>query len=125
MDPVLAIVLRWALALLFASALVHKLRDMARFIATVEDYEIGPRPAARPLAFVVALGGASAALGFLFGFGFAPLLGLALIGTYSAAIGVNLARGRRHIDCGCGGPNGHRLGPELLARNALLGLAHS
>ncbi len=123
MDPVLAIVLRSALALLFASALAHKLRDLPRFVAIVEDYEIGPRALARPLALGVALGEAGAAIAFALGLAFAPLLGLALIGTYSAAIGVNLARGRRDIDCGCGGPEGHRLGPELLVRNGLLALA--
>jgi hypothetical protein len=41
--------------------------------------------------------------------------------TYSAAIAMNLARGRRDIDCGCGGPGGARpLSGGLLARNAAL-----
>ena len=39
---------------------------------------------------------------------------------YTAAIGINLVRGRRDFDCGCGGPAATRLHPGLLARNGLL-----
>ena len=39
----------------------------------------------------------------------------------AAAIGVNLARGRRHIDCGCAGPHARRpIGPGLVVRNTVL-----
>jgi hypothetical protein len=46
---------------------------------------------------------------------------VALMVAYAAAIGVNLARGRRHIDCGCAGPRARRpIGAGLVVRNALL-----
>lgn len=123
MDPVFTVVLHASLSLLFAGALVHKLRDLPRFVAIVEDYEIGPRAFAGFFAYAVAAGEAGAAIAFGLGLSFAPFLGLVLIVAYSTAIGVNLARGRRDIDCGCGGPGGHRIGPGLLARNALLAIA--
>ena len=45
--------------------------------------------------------------------------------VYGAAIGVNLARGRRTLDCGCAGPAARQpIRPSLLVRNgALIGLA--
>jgi hypothetical protein len=49
---------------------------------------------------------------------------IALLALYSAAIALNLARGRRDIDCGCLGP-GHRqpLSEWLVARNAAAAIA--
>ena len=122
MDPVLAITLRTALGLLFATASLHKVRDLPRFASVVEDYEIVPRSLAYPVALAVPIAEAFASVAFVFGAPFAPALGLTLLAGYSGAIGINLARGRREIDCGCGGPGGRPIGPELLARNALLAL---
>ena len=46
---------------------------------------------------------------------------LALLVLYSAAIAINLLRGRRDIECGCGGAATHvPLSGWLLARNAAL-----
>ena len=123
MDPVPWVVLHASLSLLFAGALIHKVRDWPRFVAIVEDYEIGPRALARPLACAVAAAEAGAAIALGMGLRVAPVLGLLLIVAYSAAIGVNLARGRSEIDCGCGGPGGQRIGPGLLVRNAMLAIA--
>ena len=33
---------------------------------------------------------------------------MALLLTYAIAIAINLARGRRDLDCGCAGPNERR-----------------
>jgi hypothetical protein len=45
----------------------------------------------------------------------------ALLALYTLAIVWNLARGRRDIDCGCGGPLGRRrISEALVARNAML-----
>ena len=54
--------------------------------------------------------------------------GLAVAGllllAYFAAIGLNLQRGRRAIDCGCGAPGrAQGLSAGLLVRNAVLALA--
>ena len=55
----------------------------------------------------------------------AALGAAALLAGYALAIGINLWRGRRDIDCGCAGPEqAQPIRPVLLARNAaLVGLA--
>jgi len=120
-DPVLAWVLRIALAVLFAVAASHKLRDFRSFEATLADYRLVP---GRLLRFAgVALAGAEVAVALaLVGSPEAGALGaLALLALYSLGIGWNLARGRRHIDCGCLGPAGRRsLSGWLVARNLAL-----
>ena len=122
-DPVVQMTLRAALALLLASAAVHKLRDLTRFREVLGAYEILPRamvsgaavavPALEAtLAAAIASGVSSAAAG-----GSACVLMLA----YAAAIFVNLRRGRSGIDCGCMGPGSRvPLGPGLVVRNLLL-----
>ncbi|MBW2274238.1 MAG: methylamine utilization protein MauE [Deltaproteobacteria bacterium] len=129
-DPVFAWLARIALALLFAGAALHKLRDLGAFAATLRDYRILPlriRPRAVTKAAALALAalelGSAAALLLPAADPVGPLAALALLILYSAAIALNLARGRRHIDCGCLGP-GHRqpLAPWLLARNAAIAL---
>lgn len=123
MDPVASWILRLGLAALFAVAATHKLRDLRTFTETFRDHRILPdalAPLVSPLLALVEIavalalvvpGGAQAG-----GFGV-----MMLLATYSGAIAINLARGRRHIDCGCMGP-AHRqpLTAWLLARNALL-----
>jgi hypothetical protein len=48
----------------------------------------------------------------------------ALLSLYGIAIAINLTRGRRDIDCGCGGPLGRQtLSEALVLRNALLAVA--
>lgn len=122
MDPVFHWLLRLALALLFGAAAWHKARDLRGFAATIADYRILPGrlvPAA-PLGLVA---GELAAAGLLLGSAVAAPA-LTLLGAYSAAVAVNLMRGRHHIDCGCFGPAGRRtLSARLLARNAVLALA--
>lgn len=122
-DPALHALLRGGLALVLAGAALHKLRDLHAFRVALGDYQLVPwaltgvvapalvaaelgaaalllSPAARPLGFAAAAG---------------------LLAVYSAAIAVNLLRGRRDIDCGCFGPALHvGLGGGLLARNAVL-----
>src|SRR5262249_43406760 len=44
-----------------------------------------------------------------------------LLGLYAGAIAINLARGRRDIDCGCAGPAARRpISGWLVARNLVL-----
>jgi hypothetical protein len=102
-DPALAIVLRAGLALLFATAAAHKLRDFGAFRDALEGYRLVPAPALGPSAcgLIAAELGTAAALVLSEHGGVAAA---ALLGLYSAAIALNLARGRREIDCGCFGP---------------------
>ncbi len=121
MDPVLHLALRVPLALLFAAAAVHKLRDPTAFRAALGAYRLVPpwcAPAIVALEVLVAV--ALCVPGRL-----GPVAAAALLLAYAAAIAVNLVRGRRDIDCGCAGPSARRpIGWSLVARNAVLaGLA--
>ena len=126
-DPVWSLALRAALALLLASAAVAKLRDLRGFTAALAGYRLLPAALAGP----VAAGFVAAELALALGLWLPPLrvlsaLGIALLlSLYGVAIAINLARGRRDIDCGCGGPLARQtLSEGLVLRNLLLaGLA--
>lgn len=125
LDPVVGVVLRASLSVLFAAAAWHKLRDGSAFRATLRDYQLLPAglvPWAVPaLVFAelfVAGGLWLRPWGVLAG-----ALAVFLLGVYSLAIAVNLARGRRRIDCGCLGPASQQsISASLLVRNAVLGV---
>ena len=119
MDPAIDLTIRAALALLFAVAAAHKLRDMAAFRGTFADYRLLPDaaawavPAAEAAVALLLVAPATSAVG--------KAGAVALLVAYAAAIGVNLVRGRRHIDCGCAGPHARRpIGPGLVVRNTVL-----
>lgn len=122
MEPFLGLLVRVALAALLAAAGIGKLRDRRRFDGTVLDYRLlPPRLALRlaaPLPWVeLALG-----VGLLAGVRQAGLAAALLFGVYGVAMAVNLARGRRLIDCGCG-DEPQRLNGWLVLRNVLLAAA--
>ncbi|MEE8580962.1 MAG: MauE/DoxX family redox-associated membrane protein [Myxococcota bacterium] len=122
-DPALQLSLRMALALLFLISLRHKLRDFAAFRTSLAGYRILPSGCVTACAVGFMLAEACLAAALLApGLGVASALGAtALLGVYSAAIGINLLRGRREIDCGCRAPGaGEGLSEALLVRNALL-----
>lgn len=126
-DPLFWQVARWLLFGVFAAALWHKLRARESFTVVVDDYRLLPRKVA-PIAAVTVMGLEAlvlAGLCFVVTARPAAILAIVLLGIYASAIGINLIRGRRDIDCGCMGPAGgsqdrHRLSPWLLVRNIAL-----
>lgn len=123
MDPVVETTLRVALVLLFLSSASHKLRAFVAFRATLADYRLVPAPLLGAAALGVVWAEVGLAAGLLVpALREAALLGSAgLLAVYAGAIGVNLARGRRHIDCGCTGPASRQtLSEWLVARNGAL-----
>ena len=123
MDPIVRAGLRTALALLFGWAAAHKLRDMAAFRAAVAAYAVVPA-ATLSIVSAVLVGteiGVAATLAWPSS-GSLPAVGAAvLLAIYAAAVGVNLLRGRHHIDCGCVGAAGRRpIAWALVARNLVL-----
>lgn len=124
MEPVVDITLRAVLALLFALAAVHKLRDMASFRAALAEYRL--LPATLVGAAAAALAGTELLTAALLvaapGWRSAgPLAAAVLLLLYGGAIAINLARGRHDIDCGCAGPGARRpISGWLLVRNAAL-----
>lgn len=123
MDPVLAVVLRGALALLFTVAALHKLRDRDAFRATLDAYDLLPPALSAPLARALPMLELAAAVLLVAPRAAAAGASLAalLLALYALAMGVNLLRGRRDLDCGCMGPGARSpVGPELVVRNLVL-----
>jgi hypothetical protein len=126
-DPLFWHVARWLLFGVFAAALWHKLRAREAFAAIVDDYRLLPRRMVPAAAVAVVTLEVLVLTGLLFVATARPAAGLAvlLLVGYALAIVINLARGRRDIDCGCMGPTGgtdgrHRLSRWLPLRNVAL-----
>ena len=122
-DPVVAVALSLVLAGVIASAGLHKLRAPLHYGAVVDAYRLLPQGAGRVAA--VAIGALELLAGLAILLPAAHRSGLlvaaALFALYFAAIAINLGRGRRDIDCGCGAPAQRQgLSAALLARNAVL-----
>jgi len=126
LDPLVLAVISIGFGLLFLLAAVHKLTGLQRFRAVLADYRIMPR-AAVPL-FAAALPAVEIAvgLGWLFSgrHGAVALATVVLLVLYTAAIALNLLRGRVHISCGCGfgkaGEGDDMLSWGLVLRNLAL-----
>lgn len=127
LDPVYPQVVRWLVAAVFAVALAHKLASLAAFRAVLEDYRVLPPRAVVPAAGLLVALEAVIVAGLVTGIRlpWAAALAVLLLAVYGGAIALNLARGRRDIDCGCFGPaagagNRHTLSGWLLLRNLVL-----
>ncbi|MBI1905518.1 MAG: methylamine utilization protein MauE [Rhodocyclales bacterium] len=120
-DPVLARVCGAAMSVIFLIAAWHKLRDASAFQDAVANYRILPESLVPAFARLLPWLEVAGAAGLLFPASrtvAAVLLALLLVAC-TAAVAVNLARGRRDIDCGCG-DGGQSLSEWLVLRNLLL-----
>jgi hypothetical protein len=120
-------VARLTVAVIFSLTALHALRDWTMFGGIVEQYRLVPRWLAMissrilpPLELA-----AAAALVLPVTSRAGAVLGFCLMALFTAAITVNLARGRVSIDCGCGGVSGQKLSAGLVLRNLviMMGLA--
>jgi hypothetical protein len=121
-DPAVGALLAGAFALLFASAALHKLRDLKSFAEAFRAYEVLPAGAAR-LAWLVPALELTVAVGMLAAASRAgaSATGAALLLGYACAIGINLGRGRGDLACGCGGPEERRpIATWMVWRNLIL-----
>jgi hypothetical protein len=112
-----------AFGLMFLLDAADKALHFTRFTTSLSAYEL--LPAGMTCATAIALGLA----GFLVG---AALLGAiavvqaaaggsALLLLFAAGMAINLARGRKDLECGCGtAASGQRLQWRLVARNVVL-----
>lgn len=122
------LVLRLAFALLFAAAGLHKLRQFTEFRDTVSDYELVPAALVTPAALLVIAMELVIVVALLVSVWvpFGSVAAAALLAGYAIAIGINLARGRDSIDCGCGGSSLRQpISGWLVLRNLLLAGAAS
>jgi hypothetical protein len=123
MDPASGLLASSAFALLFAHAAWHKWRAPADFAATLAAYRLLPPPLAAAGGYLVPLAESAIAIALC-----APgarrdaaLAGATLLVVYACAVGINLRRGRRDLDCGCTGPADRRpIAAWMVWRNLLL-----
>jgi hypothetical protein len=122
----LSLALRFSFALLLGAAAMHKLRDLARFRATLVEYDVLPRGLAESAAPVIGILEASLAVALAAGIA-APAAAMAvaaLMLAYAAAIHINVVRGRTDLDCGCMGPAARvPVSSALVLRNLALATA--
>jgi uncharacterized membrane protein YphA (DoxX/SURF4 family) len=98
-----ALAIRTLVSLVFLTGAYGKLRHGVPFQGVVANYRLLPDAMVAPTAYLIPpvelLLGATLLLGLAFPW---PDLGAAaLLLLFALAMGINLRRGRRHIDCGC------------------------
>jgi hypothetical protein len=102
-DPVIHLLIALAFVALFGSAAAAKLRAPAIFRATLADYRLVPRAVLHVASGLVIGVEVAVAVGLIWPATRAAcsVIGAGVMLLYGAAIAINLARGRREIDCGC------------------------
>jgi uncharacterized membrane protein YphA (DoxX/SURF4 family) len=126
LDPAIGLLLVAAMALLFASAGLHKLRNLGRFEEIFAAYGVLALLTRGHLSRIVPALELVVAGGLLFDDSrpYAAAVGVVLLLSYAGAIRINLKRGRRDLACGCGGPDERRpIAPWMVWRNVLLAIA--
>ena len=122
-DPAATLSAALILGYVFLLAGWHKCRAPAEFAATLTNYKVLPESLARQGVYLVPVAEIMIGAALLIP-ATRPMAATAaggLLCVYIAAIGINLLRGRRNIDCGCGGPaQKQTLSEWMLARNGLL-----
>lgn len=120
-DPILLAIAHYGVALLFLGSGYAKAANFAVFRATLAEYELVPPALVGIAAFIFAAVELLIGVGAVVTATAAPAMMAAacLLCVYALAIGINLARGRRDIDCGCTGPATRQLlSGWLLVRNS-------
>ncbi|HEV7714837.1 MAG TPA: MauE/DoxX family redox-associated membrane protein [Steroidobacteraceae bacterium] len=124
LDPVVSVLIAVSGALLFGSAAFLKLRSPSVFAVTLGEYEILPRSTVTVAGVLIGGLEVAVAAGLLWPATrvASAVAGAALLLLYAGAMGINLARGRRDLDCGCG-VQPKTIGEWMLARNLLFAAA--
>lgn len=127
-DPVLNLISALILGYIFVLAGLHKCKAPAEFGTTLANYKILPESLARQGVYLVPVAEIMTGVALLIPAAatLAAFSAGTLLCIYIAAIGINLLRGRRNIDCGCGGPaQKQSISEWMIVRNGLLlGLAY-
>lgn len=127
-NPLLFMLAKFFLVFVLIAAALPKLRDRDEFHGVVVNYRILPDMLAYPFARMLPyLELTCAALLLINALAmYAAVLAALLLLSFAIAVGINLARGRTHIDCGClrGAERGNGIGLYQFARPIVLcGLA--
>ena len=103
LDPAIMMAAQVFLGCIFLAAAVGKMRAWAQFQGVVQNYRILPPPLAAAFAYLLPPFELATGAGLLIPTAL-PVAGsaaAALLLVFSAAIAINVARGRTDIDCGC------------------------
>lgn len=120
-DPVFILTIKLCLGVLFGHASWHKLKDPLAFSRVLDNYELTPGRLNQGLTWMIGITEAACAIALLTGLPEAAPIACMLLLSYTAAIGLKLAQGKRDIECGCSGPARRQLiSGWLLARNGIL-----
>ena len=124
MDPLIALTISLSLAALLAGAAAHKVLAWKQWKGVIDNYRLVP-DAAPMLKVLLPCGEVVAAVLLLLPFA-RPLgagAAAALLLVYAVAMGVNIARGRTAIDCGCFGSQlRHGISGWMVGRNIMLAI---
>ena len=118
-DPVIVVIIRFGLGWLFLAAAAHKLKDMTDFRSVLAAYRVLPGSMIGLAAWCVAALEIAVGIGALWAFPAAYVGTAVVLFGYAGVMAVNLVRGRRFIDCGCGGAV-QPLSIGLVLRNVVL-----
>ena len=119
LDAVIVLVARFAIGLLFVAGGVGKLSSVGGFERSLAAYRIVPQSLERAAAWGIATIELAIGIGSFAQQRLALLAAGLLLAVYAMAIAFNLLRGRRFIDCGCGGA-AQPLSVGIVARNVAL-----
>jgi len=103
-DPGLALSIRWVLAFVFILAVVHKIKAPVIFQSILENYRLLPSMLVTPLSYLIIVLEIVTIVALLVNVPQGSALAAGVLFIYTAAITINLIRGRIDIDCGCSGP---------------------
>jgi uncharacterized membrane protein YphA (DoxX/SURF4 family) len=123
LDPVFIITCSLILSYIFVVASFHKWQNLEEFTETLRNYRLLPEASLG--LFSYAIPGLELCCGLALlvpqSASVAAILAGALLLMYIFAIGLNLLKGRRSIDCGCGGVDQKQAISEwLIVRNSVL-----
>jgi uncharacterized membrane protein YphA (DoxX/SURF4 family) len=123
--PEVALAVRTLVALIFLTAAYGKLRHWTVFQGVIANYRLLPELLVAPVAYLLPPVEAVLGAALLLGLGSPWSEGVAasLLLLFAVAMGINIGRGRRHIDCGCfQSALKQSLSWKLVMRNVLLSL---
>jgi hypothetical protein len=123
LDPAIGWTVVLVLAGVFGAAAITKLRALDAFVGVLHSYRLVPEPLERPIAYALPVIELAIAVGVLLPAvrASAALTAAILLVLFAGAMAINLARGRRDIDCGCFATVlRQRLSWPLVLRNLLL-----
>jgi hypothetical protein len=98
-----AVAIRTLVALIFLTAAYGKARHWAVFQGVIANYRLLPEVLVAPVAYLLPPVEALLGTALLMSVGspWPEAAAASLLVLFAIAMGINIARGRRHIDCGC------------------------